>query len=378
MPTLMTQMTCLRRIGRINKHKRHASRFSLVGHKLPQLVEAPTVVVVALGSTDLRPLANASQIFEGHLAPSGLCLLDKLLTDPVVDRSHMALLSSRQPFQKPFGFLRAFRLERTSDLGVVGTHPIDFGGFIGLCIGIDRHTSSAQIDAQRARGCLWKRSRTFELDMQEVRAIAALAQRGTRGSVAFESSLLVVTKRRVKPCTTVEQRQREGPVPFPEAEDTLIIVNRCGLKARMRLALDLQGRTDTSNGAYRQICRQSKLRPHIGVAGMLELHLVGGVLPPCDVRNEVAGVCKGDKRRIDLSALLWGWRQFTRQCAYRLHREIISHMYVTYKGRLKPEKAFPRLGINPRRFHGLKPTFCDVQDWQGRAGPWPALPPHRL
>ena len=134
---------------------------------------------------DLRPLEDTRQIFEGNLALRGLCLLDKLFTDRMVNRSHMALLASREPFQKSFGFFRAFGLERTPYFGIAGTHRVDLGGFVGLCIRIDCHTLSAQIDTERACGSLWERSRTFELDMQEERAITAFDQRGTRRRVAL-------------------------------------------------------------------------------------------------------------------------------------------------------------------------------------------------
>ena len=331
MPTMVAQMTGLRGIGRLNEHQRHACGLRLVGHKLPQLEEAPAGVAVSLWLANPRPLPDARQIFQGNLTPCGLRLLDKLFTDRMVDRSHMALLASRQPFQKSFGFFRAFGLERTPDLGIVGTHAVHFGGFVGLCIGIDRHTPSAKINAERARWCLRERGQAFELDVQEERPITSLDQRGTRGRVALEPAFLIVAKHRLKALSTVQERQRERPVPFPKAEDTLIIVDGGRSKGRMGLAFDLQCRTHPSDSAYGQIRRQPKPRPDIDVARMLERHLVRGVLQPCHVRNEVAGVGKSLKRCVDLSALLWGGRQFTGQCAYGLHKESVSPMYVTYK-----------------------------------------------
>src|SRR5215216_3348159 len=172
MTEMVATMTDFRGIGRIDQYQRHTSRFRLVGHKLPQLVEAPTVVRVALRLADLGALPNARQIFEGYLALGGLGLLDKLFTDAMVDRSHMALLPPRQPFQKPFGFLRAFGLERTSDLGIVGTQSVDLGCFIGLCVGINRDPASTKINAKRACGYQGIRNRTFELDVQQESTIA--------------------------------------------------------------------------------------------------------------------------------------------------------------------------------------------------------------
>ena len=93
MSTMPTQMAGLRGIGRINEHQRDTSGVGLIGHELPQLVEAPTVVVVALWLANPCPLTDARQIFQGNLPLCCLRLLDKSFTDRMVDRSHMALLA---------------------------------------------------------------------------------------------------------------------------------------------------------------------------------------------------------------------------------------------------------------------------------------------
>ena len=146
MTTMATYMARLGRIGRINKHEWHTRRLRFVGHKLPQLVKAPTVVAGAVRLADFGALANARQVFQGKLARGRLCSLDKLLADRVVDRSHMACLSAGQPFQKPRGFFRAFALERTPDFGIAGTQTVDRGRLVHGGIRIHRHAPSAEIN----------------------------------------------------------------------------------------------------------------------------------------------------------------------------------------------------------------------------------------
>ena len=99
--------------------------------------------------------------------------------------------------------------------------------------------------------------------MQKVRAITAFDQRGTRGRVAFESSLLVVAKHGLKSLTNMEH-VGESPVRFPEDENMLIVVDRLS-ETSNALALHIQGRTDTGNGAYRQMAEI--MCPHIRVEG---------------------------------------------------------------------------------------------------------------
>jgi len=147
------------------QHQRHASGLSFVRHKLSQLVEAPTVVAIALRLADPGALANARQILQGNPLLRSLCRLNKLFADAVVNRSHVALFSAREPSQQPFGFFRAFALERAPDFRVVRTEAVDFRSFVGFGTGIHRDTPSAEIDTQRAGWCGGRRSGAFELDM---------------------------------------------------------------------------------------------------------------------------------------------------------------------------------------------------------------------
>jgi hypothetical protein len=146
MTTGTTLMTGLRRIRRIDEHDRHTRSLGFVCNELPQLEEAPTVVAVALRLTHPGALSDARQIFQGNLPLSGLCCPDDLLTDAVVDCAHMACLSAREPFQKPGGFFRAFALERTPDLGIMGTQGVDLPRLVDGSLRIDRHTPAAKIN----------------------------------------------------------------------------------------------------------------------------------------------------------------------------------------------------------------------------------------
>ena len=153
MTTLPTTMAGLRGIGRRDQHQRYPGILGFVGHKLPQLIEGPTVLVVALRLTALGALPNAGQVFQGNLPLALAGRLDDPSADDVVNRPHMPFLSARQPFQEPFGPPCAFGLQSTADFGVVGTETLDLGRFVHRAIGIHGHATSAQINAQRAGWC---------------------------------------------------------------------------------------------------------------------------------------------------------------------------------------------------------------------------------
>jgi hypothetical protein len=115
-----------------------------------------------------------------------------------------ALFSAREPLQKPFGFFRAFALERAPDFGIVRTKPVDLRGFVEMGIGINRDAASTEIDPKDAGWGVERRSGAAQLDMQEECAISTLDQCGTGRGLAFELSLLVVAKRGRKACSPVE------------------------------------------------------------------------------------------------------------------------------------------------------------------------------
>ena len=180
MPTFATAMTGFRGIGRIDQYQQHPGILGFVGDKLPELIEGPTVLGVALRLAAFRALPDARQVFHRNLPLAGACRLDDPPADDVVNRAHMPLLTARQPFQESFGSRCAFGLKRTADFGIVGAETLDLRRFIGHAIGIHRHAASAQINAQS----FWRRLRGWsgavQLHMQEERAIPTLDQRGTR------------------------------------------------------------------------------------------------------------------------------------------------------------------------------------------------------
>src|SRR5262245_12399487 len=306
MPMLTTQMAGLGRRRWIDKHQRHTHCRSFVGHELPQLEEAPTLVTVPMRLADLGPLPYARQIFTGNLALGSDSLVDELLADGVVDRSHVATLSSRQPVQQPIGFLCAFGLERTSDFGVVGTQPVNLGSFIECGIRIDGHAASTKINPQRACRYRRSRSRTPELDMQKERAIAAFDQHSTGQRLPFEPSFLVVAQCRRKAYTAVEQRQTKGPVPLAQAEDALIVINRGGRKRRVGFALDLQRGPHPSDSTDSQVCRQTKALAHLIIRLILDFDLVARMDTACHFSDEITRLGKGGQRRVEFNTLRSG------------------------------------------------------------------------
>jgi hypothetical protein len=201
MATIATAMARFRGGGRVYQHDGKARILRLVLDELPQLIEGPGMVLRPLGFPHLGALPYPGQIFQGKGFTHGLCGGHQPFTDDVVDRAHMTLLVSRQPFQEPFGSLRAFGLERTPDLEGVGAERLYGVAFVDGALRIHGDTSAAQIDTEDAHGSVTSRSRGFDLDMQEERPIAAFDQGRAGGLLTLEAAVLRLPKRHLEPFT---------------------------------------------------------------------------------------------------------------------------------------------------------------------------------
>jgi hypothetical protein len=351
MTTRPTDMAGFRGIGRVYQYDCDSSILGLIGDELPKLVEGPRGMPIPLHFADMGPLSDPGQIFQSNVLLADACGLDNASTDAVVDRVHMPSLPSREAFQGALGAFRPFGLERAADFGVVGTEPFDFGRVVWHAVGIDRHTAPPEINAQGTSGLLWPGALALDLHVYEERAIPALHEGRTGGRLAFEPSLLPGAKHRLQALSAGKQGQAEGPVPFPETEDALIVVDRGRIEGRMGFRLDLEGGTDTGNGTNRQIGRQAEALPHLAVACVLDLHLVGRVDLPDHVGNVVAGIRKGTQGRVQFGALHGSGEKLAGYGSYRFHRrEYIPLIYQPESVALEARPIFPLLGLKPRGF----------------------------
>lgn len=110
-------MADLARVSRIDSNYLNSSLNSFVLKKLSKLVERPRVRPSALCFVSrllISSLSNTCQILNSNYCAYGFGLINNGSTDVVVYPCLVSTLSSRHPFQKPFGSFCAFRLKRRS------------------------------------------------------------------------------------------------------------------------------------------------------------------------------------------------------------------------------------------------------------------------
>ena len=302
----------------------------LVGYEGAHLEECPSFEPTALSLASRCPVPNPCKMLAGDGRPCVFGLGDQSVTNSVVlIRPHVGFPQTDFP-QLPLGTFGAGTLAGSTHARIALTAC--FHAITTECLAVIRggEVLDAQIDANNASRLLGVWSAVHQNDVQEETSVPSFDQRSTARDTAFESTLLVVAQRRLKSRSAVEQRQAKGPVPLPKAEDTLIVVNRRGLKSRVCLGRDLERRTDTRNSPNGQVGRQAKALADVVVAGMLNLHFVTRMDRTRDVSHKVAGIGEGHKRSVQFGALLIGRHKFTGNRAYRFHKDILSHAFITY------------------------------------------------
>lgn len=85
-----------------NIQDRNACNCSLIGSELLQLVASPTMQIAPLSFSDLRCVADASQILKRNGCIQLFSFLYQLFRDVVVNPLLKASFSPREPFQEAF------------------------------------------------------------------------------------------------------------------------------------------------------------------------------------------------------------------------------------------------------------------------------------
>ncbi len=277
MAALAATMASLTGVSRIDEYDRHASGQRFVGDELPQLVERPTFLAIAVLLAALGPLANASQFLKCDCPSGPQSEVHETAADDVVDMGGVFPFAAGQPFQEATRLLRAFPLNGSPDFGVVFAEPVYLLSFVDIAIRIDSHASPSQIDAKDFPRLHWFGRNAFDLNVQEVASITALDEHGTGGRLPLERCLLSFAELGFQTLPRVEQGQGEGPIPFAEGEDALVVINTGRGERRVHLLFDFEGGADAGNSADGQVGRQAELFAERSVGFLLHLDLVGRV-----------------------------------------------------------------------------------------------------
>lgn len=303
MIALAANMARLAGVGRIDEYDRHANGQRFVGDELPQLVERPAFLMVAILLSALAALTNAGQVFQGNRSAGFPSKVYQPSADDVVDVGGVFPFAAGQPFQEATRLLRAFALNGSPDFGVVFAEPVYLLSFVDIAVRIDSHAPPSQIDAKDFLRLHWFGRNAFDLNVQEVASITALDEHCTGGKLALERCLLSFAELGFQTLPRVEQGQGEGPIPFAEGEDALVVINTGRGERRVHLLFDFEGGADTGDSADGQVGRQAELFAERSVGFLLHLDLVGRVDTSGNFGNVIASMGENLQGGVDFHRL---------------------------------------------------------------------------
>lgn len=312
-------------IARVNRDDQHAFGESLIRDEHAQLKERPTFHAIALAVSDRYPVGDAAEVFDPDGPTGALSLIHNRSTDLMVPILPETGFVATDFAEMPLGALAPARLERFANTPVAITGRFNAIAAEVLTVGVGSQIDNSQVNTESfSRG---NKGRRFvdDLDVQEVPSLPSLYQCGGSRMPTLEHDPLTVPQLAHQSLPRVEQCQRECPVLFPEAEDTLIVVDTGGFKHRTVFLRHLEGRAHPRNRSDRKVRRKAEQFPNLTVAGMLKDNLVRGPLSPRDGGNVVARLCKRLEGGVNLDNLFWGRSHFAHNGTNGLHgRNLIT------------------------------------------------------
>src|SRR5687768_10996304 len=145
---------CLRRVARIDRDQRDPGYIRLVGQEVAELRECPRAMSRPLRLTDLRPLADTLEVFNGETSTGIGSLPNQRLTNDVVHVPLTAFLATGKVLEFPLGRTSPFGLELLPELCVASPNFVhDLPGKY-LSVGGRGDVADTEVHSEIVRGVL--------------------------------------------------------------------------------------------------------------------------------------------------------------------------------------------------------------------------------
>lgn len=284
-PNMVAAVAGLTGVGWRHSNQLNAFLNRLVGQELTELIERPTIRPSPFGLASrllVRALSDARQILNGNGSVKLLGLSDDGGTDGMVQPLLKAPLPARQPLQdlaaspptRPCA-LRGFLLKRCSYPGKSVSNLIQLFAVPTLTRAGLGNFAPTQINPEYLVGFDWLWRIVRQLNVDVVGAVPMLAQLGRGGLTPFEFAPLVIANLELDVLPTLQKRQANRPVLFPEGKNASVIISRRWPKGFDGLVLQLGSLAVSSDSGTNPNClvgAQSKPRPNV----VVNLALKGG------------------------------------------------------------------------------------------------------
>lgn len=300
----------------INKHQRNAKPLGFVGDKLPQLPEAPRMMLIALAFANRGPAANVRQVFQGQRSLRVFSMRDKFFSNRMVDGSSEPGFVPGHLLESPLGAPCSRGLVGLARRHTALAHHFYRGACVAIPGRIRRQVYDAQVNPQEAFRQHGRLFRGFH-GYQQVEGAVNQYQIGLPLG-ARELHPLVVAHLHGNDEAPSQRHQADKRYAAKGHIPLVIGYRPLGAKGyRLRL-VTLIGTNDLMDSKNSHLGRQAKLLPNLLIQFTLQRELRGAPFLVSVCRNPSTRGVKGMHRLHEVRVLFWRGKELGLQCCFHI------------------------------------------------------------
>jgi hypothetical protein len=166
------------------------------------------------------------------------------------------------------------------------------------------------------------------LDIQKIRSVSSLKQRGAGGVFPSQPLPLIVTNHQRQADTALRSTQARRPVFLTERKDPLVIIGRGWTNLGVLAFLHLEDTSSPCNRTYRKISRQPTFFPDTPITQPVNADIAGRACFTANFNCSIAAASKSLQRFFKRLRLVWSRVQFALHGEYRHANSYITCEYM--------------------------------------------------
>ena len=313
-----TPATCPAAVAWVHEDHRDTGLLCFVADKLPQLVEAPSVMPVALAFANRHPVANVRQVFQHKRGFRVFGTGHKLFRDHMIYVTTKARFIARHLFESPLGTPGVCRLIGLPSTTTALADDFNRGSCVGFAVRVRGKIHDTQIHAKKP--CRLHRRFSWGVDGHEQKEGAIDQHQIGLALGAVELDALVVAHLHRDDGTAMQRRQARFSQAMKRQDAFVIDDGTIRPKGHLFRLVALVGFDRLCNGANGQLSRQPKALAHLVVERFLQEKLRGTAMLKGVLRNPGTRRIEGVHRLQQGGMLVGRGKQFHLQRCFHIER----------------------------------------------------------
>jgi len=303
--------TGLGSIPRVDQFNQDAGNLSFVGNKLTELIESPRMVAAPLAMSNLCPLPDAIQIFQGNQARGAFSLRHQLLADYVVGILSKVGLSTREFSEMSFSRFRSLALERCLEFISFLSNLIYLLSRVKLAIAINGKVNDTEVNADSS-------NRVIGCGFGGINSNSKIKHAFPQNKVSLLDhtiypGFLISTNPDRDNLPALKSEDRNFIQPFERQNALVVDHSRMGIEYYQLGLVSAVSIGDLPNTANCHLSGEPVVFAEFLVGKMVEFYLSRCVVAKGKLGDIIAGFVKAFHSLKKRLTLLWTWSKFYHQ-----------------------------------------------------------------